>query len=319
MIPKTRAYQIETLLEGGNEFSVLRAEQLAKEWVAAEPASPEAHFQMGQVLLFQGKEEEALSRYEQAIQLAPDFFRPWFGKAAILFAMRDSKGAGDAAIEAIAKASNAAEKLRGLFLIGCIHLFVGNYDKVLLAHSQIVEMGFKSEILMIACWLQNDLLLLAETLQSTQRLQEFTTMEYLVATAGPPEDAFLVHHDLIAKLKSLMKQGYSPREIFQAIELPSAEVAPGSKGYVSWWKDELSNPEWETSVLGVLGHGLGLGEKLQVSHEELSPLERLLKEALVDDEPTTDEERRAIVEGKEEFQKRQTISHDEFMKELGRR
>jgi hypothetical protein len=202
-----------------------------------------------------------------------------------------------------------------------IHLNFSKFEKAVGFLSRITEEGFRCDELACCYWMHGKI-------KEMLRVSEFNLAAPKLSFGGSvlfhKNDGYKIFFDVYESLIELLKDGYSPEQIYDSIDLPPASIQPRTTEYATWWLDEVGSRDWKEVTVGIIEDTIAYEKrkaKLKDAKEDegLSPIERALKYAPVDDEPLTDEEEEALAEAKEDIRQGRTTSHEDLMRKIGLR
>lgn len=316
---KTKAALITELLESGTPFSVRRAEELAEEWMAIQPESSAAHVCMGLVAGTKGDEEKAFRCFLKATEVNPEDIVAWKNLATSHQVADEKEKAVESAEKALELSRTTAERLDSIKMIGVIHLNFFHFEKAAHFLSQIVEEGFRCYELACCYWMDGKIKEMLQVSEHNLSAPELPFEHSVWTKADNGYKAFLfVYQSLVA----FLVDGYSPEQIYDSIDLPPVSIQPRTKEYAMWWLNEVGSPDWQEATVEIIEDTIAYEERAAKlkdtkENEGLSPIERALKHAPVDDEPLSDKEEEALAEAREDIRQGKTTSHEDFMREMG--
>lgn len=267
MQPQKKSLQIQNLLNDGGEFSVKRAETLAKEWLTNDPDAVSAWIAMGLVYGIKGQYRKALAHFDSAISLEPSNFVALINASQALLLLGEYENSLEKSKQALSFCYNKAQELKTRHLMG-----VALNELYRFGESEgIFRITLKDGFMDLDFMFQ--LIAAGKIEEAVEKIAGFGLMPeaVFIEAIGPgpiPGTFDRLLGPLVESIRTFFKKGYTTEAILQALDKPPSTLEPGTPEYVEWWGGLVQEERWLEDM----------GEALELLSATPEEREKLLEE-----------------------------------------
>ncbi|HAA56820.1 MAG TPA: hypothetical protein DCE42_18785 [Myxococcales bacterium] len=258
--------QIQTLLNQNSDFGPMRAKALAEKWAQNSPTDPYARLALGLCYGVAKKYDKALSEFRKARNFSPDLYLAWLNESKTLI----FQGRYDESLEIMKQglqlAPTSLDEAKGKRTMALALVEAGSFDGAVSVLQDVIALGMKDVMFGAVLLAQGKILDSLEAL--SESLHSPAIPDILVG--GSHNEVCPTNHmlDFISeKFLSLLRMGFTPKQIQPLLTTPPTNYKPGTFEYVKWWKNETSGESWEKGLQESLENPIE--DRYGITHEKM--------------------------------------------------